>query len=225
MSQILPSICDPWHRSGSSPFAKQQYEHVSYPEWTKCLLGVSHNSFCGSLITTTFEVRMTKIGFGMGPMVLHFRCILGDFMFWEALEVEGRRESPCLIFGHVQREEERQAPVELDVVLLRDPVKETCCGRGGKKKKKKNAKFWALLHPLGLPPPAGLPPFLGLRLQFVGSFCKTSLRAARPISDAVSWWNKTSVSRVGLPEGCSWCFCFFGSASDSKRFMEDHQLC
>ena len=31
MSPILPSICVPWRRSGSSPFAKQQYEHVSWP--------------------------------------------------------------------------------------------------------------------------------------------------------------------------------------------------
>ena len=69
-----------------------------------------------------------------------------------ALEVEGRRARCVSFFGHVQREDERQAPVELDVVLLRDPVKEFAAGEG------KNAKFWALLHLSGSHP-AGRHPF------------------------------------------------------------------
>ena len=79
-------------------------------------------------------------------MVLQSRCILGESTFWAALEVEGRRGRSVSFFGHVQREDERQAPVELDVVFLRDPVKEIAAGDGKKR------------EILGPPPLLGLPP-------------------------------------------------------------------
>ena len=86
----------------------------------------------------------------------HGFCNFGEILETSFLGGAGGRRkkgSLCFIFGHVQREDERQAPVKLDVVLLRDPVKEFAAGEG-----KNSAKFWALLHLSGSHP-AGPHPF------------------------------------------------------------------